>query len=110
MKAILITVLGSFLALSVSAQTTTETKPTVASEPAKLSTGTKIMTARPAKVADSTAPVQMQQANQPDAVSPATPPAGVLREEKVVNPNATPLSKGRRTTSVAKDDAAGQPK
>ena len=110
MKAILITVLGSFLALSVSAQTTTDTKATGTSDQPTLSTGAKIMTARPAKVADSTAPVQLQQANTPDAASPAAAPVGVVKEEKVANPNATPLSKGRRAASVAKDDAAGQPK
>ena len=100
MKAILITVLGSFLALSVSAQTTTGTQ----------TPGDRATAPRPVKVADSTAPVQLQQANTPDATSPATAPVGVVKEEKVVNPNATPLSKGRRAASVAKDDAAGQPK
>ena len=59
MKAILVTAIASFLAFTVSAQTTTDTKATGTAAPAKLATGNKINTARPAKVANSTEPVHI---------------------------------------------------
>jgi hypothetical protein len=119
MKALLITAIASFFALSVSAQVSTDTK--VGSTTA---TGTKQMgAARPAKVATSTTPT-FQNASGTDATpktkdanrqpvettAPATTkkaPEGVTKEVKADNPGSQKLSTGRRDTNVpaVKDEA-----
>lgn len=116
MKALLITAVASFFALTVSAQTTTDTKATVTP------TGTQEKT-RPAKVATSTATPTVVGATMPtkskDANAPATTPAstltegpaskkeapiGVSKDVKADNPGSQKLSAGRRDRPVMKDE------
>jgi hypothetical protein len=113
MKALLITAIASFFALSVSAQVSTDTK--VGST---TTTGTKQMgAARPAKVATSTTPTLTSvndnnnkvSSTRKDANTPAvetTPaiqkeaPQGVTKEVKADNPGSQKPSTGRRDNAA----------
>lgn len=115
MKALLITAIASFFALTVSAQVATDTKTTgtIATEKKELST-------RPAKVADSTTPT-LQNAQgtntsskpintnnaiveKPKPETKANHPAGITKEVKADNPGSQKLSTGRRDRPVMKDE------
>lgn len=109
MKAILITVLGSFLALSVSAQTTTGMQ----------TTGDKAIAPRPIKVADSTTPMQMANTPNQSNISIAVPAEEVIKapgisddggkKEENINPSGNSVLPNAGDKVIrAKDDAAGQ--